>query len=78
MLWIIPTWLASVVLAALYGYHFRGLTKKIEHLEQAIQTKVGKQPEPEEPKSEVIDPLDEVQTAMYEHKKMMEKLNPNE
>lgn len=76
MLWIIPTWLASVFLAALYGYKLQNWVKKVEHLEQVIQTKVSKVPEAEEPKSVMIDPYDEVQTAIYEHEKMMEKLNP--
>lgn len=47
-------------------------------LEEVIKSKVDKKPEPEEPKSTVIDPLDPIQEAIYEHNKMMERLNPDE
>jgi len=75
MLWIIPTWLGSLLVAAICGYKLRDLVKKVEHLQEVVKSKVDKQPEPEEPKSQLIDPLDPVQNAIYERNKMMEKLN---
>ena len=75
MLWIIPAWVVSLIAVFFLGYHFRGLTKKIEHLEETIKLKVDKPAEPETPKSVLIDPTDEVQNALYEHEQMMKKLN---
>ena len=75
MLYIIPAWAISLVAIYLFGYYMRGLVKKIEHLEEMVKSKVDKQPEPEEPISMLIDPTDPVQEAIYEHKKLMEKLN---
>jgi len=78
MLWLVPTWILSLIAIFFVGYHYRGLTKKIEYLEEVIKSKIDKKPEPEEPKSTIIDPLDEVQEAIYEHKRMMARLNPEE
>lgn len=77
MLWITPAWLLSLVVAALVGYHFKRVEKKVEQLEAAVKLKVDK-PVVEEPKSMVIDPDDEIQTALYEHEQMMKRLNPDE
>lgn len=76
MLYIIPAWLASLIAAYWLGYFIRGLTKRIEQLEKTIKNKADKQPEVEEPTSTVIDPYDEVQTAVFEHEQLMKKLNP--
>ncbi len=76
MLWIIPAWIITCIGAALLGYHYRGLSKRIEHLEEAVKMKIDKPPEAQEPTSELIDPTDEVQNALYEHKKLMDRLNP--
>lgn len=78
MLWLIPTILLTCIATFLLGYHFRGLSKKFEYLEQVVQTKVSKKLEPEEPKSEVLDPMDEIQEAQYQHRLMMERLNPED
>jgi len=75
MLWLIPTILIACISTFFLGYHFRGLTKKIEHLEEVVKSKVDKNPEPEEPQSQLIDPTDEVAEAIYQHNLMMEKLN---
>lgn len=78
MLWVLPTWLISLVITTLLGYYSHALKEKVELLEEALKAKVDKKPsEPEQPRSEIIDPLDEVQTAIYEHKKMMKRLNPD-
>lgn len=69
------TWILTLIATFLLGYHSRGLIKKIENLEEVIKSKVDKKPEPEEPKSELIDPSDPIQTAIYERDKMMRKLN---
>lgn len=74
MLWLTPTWIATCIAMFFLGYHLRGLTKKIEHLEEVIQTKVSRKVV-EEPKSVVIDPDDAIQEALYQHKIMMDKLN---
>ena len=78
MLWLIPTLLLSSIATFFLGYHFRGLTKKVEHLEEVVKTKVDRKPEPEGPKSEVLDPLDQIQEAQYQHKLMMQRLNPED
>jgi len=44
-------------------------------LEEVVKSKVDKNPEPEEPQSQLIDPTDEVAEAIYQHNLMMEKLN---
>lgn len=70
------TWLLSLIAAFYLGYNFRGLAKKVEVLEEAVKAKIDKPPIVEEPESLLIDPTDEVQTAIYEHNKEMERLNP--
>lgn len=77
MLWIIPASVISCIATFLLGYYLRGLKKKIEQVEKAVQTKITKkEPIIQEPKSEVLDPLDEVQTAIYERDQMLKKMNP--
>lgn len=75
MLWLIPAWIVTVVASFMLGYHLRGLKKRIEILEEAIQSKVDKKEPDPEPPSEVIDPLDQIQTAQFEHAQMMKRLN---
>lgn len=75
MLWIIPAWVLSLIAVFLLGYYLRGLKKKLADIEEVLKSKVDKKPEVEEPVSEIIDPLDPVQQAIYEHKVMMDKLN---
>lgn len=69
-------WIISLIATFYLGYRFGELEKKVKQVQQVLKQKIDKPPE--EPQSEIIDPLDEVQTAMYEHRKMMEKLNPDE
>lgn len=78
MLWIIPAWIVSCVATFWLGYFLRGITKKIAELERIVQSKVDRKPPPEEPTSTLIDPLDEVQTMLYEHEKLNKRLNPDE
>lgn len=75
MLWIIPAWIATLVLAFMLGYWHRGIIKKIEVLEEAVKAKVDKQPEPEESVSQLIDPLDPIQEAIAERDRMLKELN---
>lgn len=75
MLWIIPAWVLSLALAYLLGYKLHRITAKIAELEEVVKSKVDKQPEPEEPKSTLIDPTDPIQEALWERKVMMERLN---
>lgn len=65
-----------IALAAsfLFGYYFRGLYSKIEVLEIAVKAKVDKPKE--ESTSNLIDPLDEVQEAIYAQERLNKKLNP--
>jgi hypothetical protein len=74
MLWIIPTWLISVLLATLFGYKLQNWVKKIEQLEEMIKAKIEK-PEPEEPKSTVLDPDDPIQQAQWEREQLMKRIN---
>lgn len=73
-------WFLSLLAAFFLGYKFGDLTKKVKAVEQAVKQKLDKKPAKiqQEPVSSIIDPLDEIQTAIYERNKMMEKLNPNE
>ena len=67
-------WGISVIVAFALGYYIRKVTDRIESLEAQLKQKVDK-PEKEAP-SQLVDPYDEVQTAIYERDKLMKKLNP--
>lgn len=69
-------WLLSLVAAFGLGYKLRDITSKIEVVQTLLKEKVDKQPDEPEPISNLIDPTDEVQTAIYEHDQLMKKLNP--
>lgn len=69
-------YLAVVILliaSFLLGYYFRNLTDKVGKLEEEVKQKVSKPKK--EPDSVVIDPLDPVQEAIYQQKKLQERLN---
>lgn len=76
MIWLIPTVLIACIFTFFLGYHYRVLTKKVEHLEQVVQSKVSKPVISDEPKSTIIDPTDEVAEAIYVHEQLMKKMNP--
>lgn len=78
MLWIIPAWVVSCIAVFLVGYHYRGIVKKVESLEAEVKLKIDRPVVEPEVESELIDPLDEVQTAIYERDQLMKRLNPNE
>lgn len=78
MLWITPTILIACISTFFLGYHFRGLTKKIEQLEEVVKHKVDRHSESDQPKSTFIDLTDPVQEAQWQHDQLMKKLNPNE
>lgn len=69
-------WTLTAIAMFLLGYHYRTIVDAVRALPKAIDSKVDKEPVTEEPKSELIDPTDEVQTAKYEHDQLMKKLNP--
>jgi hypothetical protein len=69
-------WVLSLAIAFTGGYYSKVVVKRVEVLEETVKSKIDK-PVIEEPKSQVIDPYDEVQTAIYERDKLMKKLNPN-
>ena len=75
MLWIITAWVVSLIATYFLGHYIANITKKVAELEKVITMKVDKTPEPKEPVSELIDVTDPIQTAIYEHKLLMEKLN---
>lgn len=75
MYWIVAAWIISLIAMYCLGYYISSLKKSIIELQTAVKSKVDKQPEPEEPVSTLIDLNDPVQTAIYEQKIMMEKLN---
>ena len=68
-------WVTSVVASFILGYYLKFMRQKIEQLEEVVKQKIDKPVETPEPPSLLIDPDDPVQTAIYEHKKMMERLN---
>ncbi len=67
-------WLQLIIISFFMGYHISRFNKRIEVLEKTLKQKVDKKPD--DPVSEVIDPYDDIQTAKYEHDKLMKKLNP--
>lgn len=69
-------WILSVMAGFMLGYYFRKLTVKIEELEEVVKAKVDKPEVIEDPPSTLIDPLDPVKEAMWEHDQLMKKLNP--
>lgn len=75
MLWIIPAWILSCIATFWLGYSINSLKRKIAIVENKLDNKVDKYVKPEEPRSELLDPDDEVAEAMYQHKVMMDKLN---
>lgn len=76
--YIIPAWLASLIAIYFLGYYFRGLVKRVAEIEQAITMKVDKKPVVEEPSSTLLDPNDAVAEAIWEHKQMLKRLNPDD
>lgn len=77
MYWIIPAWIVSLVAIFFLGYYLRGLKKRLEYIEEVLKSKADKKLEEAEPVSQLIDPTDEVQNAIWEHDQMMKKLNPD-
>lgn len=71
-------WILSIIVALWLGWHLREIRELTQYLKQAIQSKVEKKPEPEKSTSTIIDPSDPIQTAQYEHRKLMEKMNPQD
>lgn len=78
MLWIIPAWIVSLAAVFFLGYYLRGLKKQLENIEEVLKSKADKKQQESEPVSQLIDPTDEVQNAIWEHDQMMKKLNPDE
>lgn len=75
MLYIL--WFLSLLAAGFLGYKLGDLTKKMKAIEESVRQKIDR-PVETEPQSMIIDELDEVQVAMAEHDKMMERLNPHD
>lgn len=65
----------SLIAAFFLGYNYRGLTKRVIEIEKTIAQKIDKPKEIEDSPSEIIDPYDSVQQALYEAKKQQDKLN---
>ena len=77
MLWIIPAWVISCIASFYLGHYLKGLAKKIAVVEEAVKMKIDKPPVVEDPPSTLIDPLDPVQEAIYEHEQLMKRMNPD-
>lgn len=75
---IYVAWILSLTVPFIFGYHFRDLRDKVDLLLETARSRTKKSALREEPKSELIDPADPVQTAIYEHEKLMKRLNPDE
>jgi len=71
---MILAWVLSVIAVFFLGYYLRNLKELVKTTQEALKTKVEKKPA-EEPKSFLIDPLDEIQTAQYEMEKRNRMLN---
>lgn len=69
-------WAVSIVASFLLGYSFGRMGQKIKALDMELKRKVDKVDE--EAKSLLVDPTDEIQTAIFEAEQMRKKLNPNE
>lgn len=67
-------WAVSTVISLVVGYLYRDIRDKMSSLKVSFGEKVEKRPE--ETKSSVIDPFDMIQVAQFEHKQMMERMNP--
>lgn len=67
-------WFLSLIGAFYFGYQCKRIIEKVDDLEKVVKKKIDK-PEEETPQSEIIDLLDPVAEAQYEHSKMMERLN---
>lgn len=68
-------WAISIVASFYLGYKFGDLTKKVEAVQEILKEKIDKPKE--EPNSQLIDVLDPVQSARYEHEQMLKKMNPD-
>lgn len=75
MLWLVPVSIIACIASFFLGYHFRGLTSRVAQLEETIKQKIDKPVEIEEPQSEIIDPDDPIQEAIYERDQLMRKIN---
>lgn len=76
---LVAVWLGSLVAAYLLGYQFRLINRRITELEEVVNSKVEEVPlivvkEPEVV-SELVDPYDEVATAIYEREREFKRLN---
>lgn len=78
MLWIIPAWVVSCIATFFFGFHYRGIVKKVESLEAEVKLKIDKPVIEPEAGSQLIDPLDPVAEAIWEHEQLQKRLNPNE
>jgi hypothetical protein len=81
MIWyIIPSSIGVCIFFFFLGFYIRGLNITIKEVAKLVTEKLA-EPEkplrnPYEPHSEVIDPLDEVQNAIYERDQLLKKMNP--
>lgn len=64
----------TLIIAFRAGHAFRIVTNKVKEIEQEVKQKIDK-PKEVESTSELIDPTDEIQTAIYEAKKQQNRLN---
>lgn len=68
-------WIVSVCLSLYIGYLYRDIRDKVNSFKISLEKKVEKTPT-EETKSSVIDALDPIQQAKFEHARLMKRMNP--
>lgn len=78
MLWLVPAWMITVAGAYFLGYYLHRMKQRIEILEETVKMKIDKKPVVKEPESSLLDPLDEIEEAKWQHAQLMKKLNPDE
>ncbi len=82
MLYILPSCILACIACFILGFYIRGLNDRLKKLGKQLDDKLHEEHPAkrdiisEIPKSDILDPLDEVAEARYQHELMMKKLNP--
>ncbi len=75
----ILAWVLSIMGAFYLGYMLSSIRQKLDDMKMVFQEQAEKKkPIEVEPPSSLIDVLDPIQTARYEHEKMMREMNPTD
>ena len=70
----------AIVMAFYAGFKYERLLSRIKEIQELIEKKKDKEEiiHKSNISNSVIDPLDPIQAAKFEHDELMRKLNPNE